>query len=72
LLNRRALGLTANRSPARTLRIADVVRGNEWYREEKIPEFGEPVPLLNPAVHQDEPITPTGPHSSERRPPSSE
>jgi hypothetical protein len=50
----RALGLTAIRAPARTIEVADVIGGNETYREVEIPEFGEPVPLPNPAVHQDE------------------
>ena len=49
-----ALGLTAIRAPARTIEVADVIGGNETYREVEIPEFGEPVPLPNPAVHQDE------------------
>jgi hypothetical protein len=50
----RALGLTAINAPARTIEIADVIGGNENYREVEIPEFGQPVPLPNPAVHQDE------------------
>jgi hypothetical protein len=50
----RALGLTAINAPARTIAIADVIGGNENYREVEVPEFGEPVPLPNPAVHQDE------------------
>lgn len=50
----RALGLTAINAPARTIEIADVIGGNEQYREVEIPEFGQPVPLPNPAVHQDE------------------
>jgi hypothetical protein len=54
----RALGLTAIRAPAKTLQIADVVGGNEKYREVEVPEFGEPVPLPNPAVSQDEPEPP--------------
>ena len=40
------------------LQIADVVGGNKKYREVEIPEFGKPVPLPNPAVHQDEPAPP--------------
>jgi hypothetical protein len=50
----RVLGLTAINAPARTIEIADVIGGNEQYREVEIPEFGQPVPLPNPAVHQDE------------------
>jgi hypothetical protein len=49
-----ALGLTALRAPARTLEVADVIGGNEGVREVEVPDFGEPVPLPNPAVHQDE------------------
>jgi hypothetical protein len=49
----RVLGLTALRGPVRKLEIADVLGGNEKYREVEIPDFGEPVPLPNPAVHQD-------------------
>ena len=49
-----ATGLTALRAPARTLEITDVVGGNETYREVEVPDFGQPVPLPNPAVHQDE------------------
>jgi hypothetical protein len=48
----RILGLTGMSRPSRTLEISDVVGGNESVREVKIPEFGEPVPLLNPEVHQ--------------------
>jgi hypothetical protein len=49
------LGLTGMRQPpSRTLEIVDVVGGNEVYREVEMPDFGQPVPLPNPAVHQDE------------------
>jgi hypothetical protein len=48
------LGLTAMRGPVKTITISDVVGGNEAYRTVEIPEFGKPVPLPNPAVHQDE------------------
>jgi hypothetical protein len=51
----RAFGLTAISGPSRTLQIADVVGGDAQYRDVEIPEFGQPVPLPNPAVHQDEP-----------------
>jgi hypothetical protein len=50
----RALGLTELRAPVRTIEIVDVVGGNETVRELEIPDFGEPVPLPNPAVHQAE------------------
>lgn len=51
----RALGLTEMQEPAKTIEIASVVGGNEAYREVPVPQFGQPVPLPNPAVHQDEP-----------------
>ena len=51
----RALGLTELRQPARTLTVKDVIGGNEGVREVEIPDAGEPTPLPNPAVHQDEP-----------------
>jgi hypothetical protein len=52
-------GLTAMNQPAtRSFEVVDVVGGNETYREVEIPAFGEPVPLPNPAVHQDEPNKP--------------
>lgn len=47
-----ALGLTALNAPARTVQITEVVGGNESYRDVEIPDFGEPVPLPNPAVVQ--------------------
>jgi len=47
-----ALGLTAMHAPARTVQVADVVGGNEKYRDVAIPDFGQPVPLPNPAVFQ--------------------
>lgn len=51
-----ALGLTSMAAaPSRTFEIVDVIGGNETYREVELPEFGEPVPLPNPAVHQDQP-----------------
>ena len=50
-----ALGLTQMASPAgRTLEIGDVLGGNENIREVEIPDFGQPVPLPNPAIHQDQ------------------
>lgn len=49
----RALGLTAlHQNNTRTLQIKDVSGGNERYREIKIPEAGQPIPLPNPAVFQ--------------------
>lgn len=51
----KALGLDSMRQPAgKTFEVVDVVGGNETYRDVEIPDFGEPVPLPNPGVHQDE------------------
>lgn len=47
-----------HRSTGKTFEVADVVGGNEAYREVEIPDFGQPVPLPNPAVHQDEATMP--------------
>lgn len=47
-----ALGLTALHAPAKTIQIANVVGGNEKYREVVIPDPGKPIPLPNPAVFQ--------------------
>jgi hypothetical protein len=47
-----ALGLTALNAPAKTVQVTDVVGGNEKYRDVPVPDFGEPVPLPNPAVFQ--------------------
>lgn len=47
-----ALGLTAMHVPAKTVKVTDVVGGNEKYRDVAIPDFGQPVPLPNPAVFQ--------------------
>mgnify|MGYP003387582420 CR=1 FL=1 len=49
------LGLNAmNSAPTRTIEITDVIGGNERVTEVEIPDFGDPVPLPNPAIHQDE------------------
>ena len=37
-----------------TIEITDVIGGNERVTEVEIPDFGDPVPLPNPAIHQDE------------------
>lgn len=47
-----ALGLTAINAPARTIKISDVVGGNEKYKEVAIPDPGQPMPLPNPVVFQ--------------------
>jgi hypothetical protein len=50
-----ATGLTAMRgSGGKTFQVKDVVGGNESYRNVAVPDAGQPVPLPNPAVHQDE------------------
>jgi len=38
--------------------LGDVIGGNDALREVTIPEFGEPTPLPNPAVFQDETSAP--------------
>jgi hypothetical protein len=49
----RALGLTEMQG-GRTIEVTDVLSGNEGIREVEIPDFGEPVPLPNTAIHQDQ------------------
>lgn len=48
-----ALGFTRLSNPTRTIEIIDVLGGNDAVREAEIPDFGDPVPLPNPAIHQD-------------------
>ncbi len=51
----RLLGLESmTAEPTRTIEITDVIGGNETVSEAEIPDYGDPVPLPNPAVHQDE------------------
>lgn len=50
----RLLGLNALSNPTRTIEVVDIVGGNEEYRNVEIPDFGDPVPLLNPNVYQGE------------------
>jgi hypothetical protein len=53
------LGLTAlSTTASRTLEITDVIGGNETVRTVEIPDFGEPVPLPNPEIHQSEMTAP--------------
>jgi hypothetical protein len=53
------LGITGmSTAPTQTIEIVDNVGGNENIREVKIPDFGDPVPLPNPDVFQDEPTPP--------------
>jgi hypothetical protein len=49
-----ALGFTRLSEPTRTIEIADTIGGNENVRELEIPDYGEPVPLPNPGIHQEE------------------
>lgn len=49
----RVLGLTQISGGAtETFEITDVIGGNERVREVEVPDFGDPVPLPNPAVYQ--------------------
>lgn len=50
-----ATGLTElNAGPTVTIEITDIIGGNEVMREVEIPGFGQPTPLPNPAVFQDQ------------------
>lgn len=40
--------------PTETIEITDIIGGNEVIREVEIPMFGEPTPLPNPSVFQDQ------------------
>lgn len=51
----RVLGLTAIHGPSKMVQLQDVVGGNENLREVKVPSFGDPIPLPNPAVAQIKP-----------------
>jgi len=54
-----ATGLTAMAEPpARVIEIGDVIGGNAALREVAVPEAGEPTPLPNPAVFQDQTAAP--------------
>lgn len=49
----RALGLSEMSGGAtQTFAVTDVIGGNERVREVEVPDFGDPVPLPNPAVYQ--------------------
>ena len=52
----RATGLTAMATPpaGRTITLPDVIGGNDTLREVAVPDVGDPTPLPNPAVFQDE------------------
>lgn len=45
-------------APTQTIEFVDTAGGNESVREIEIPDFGDPVPLPNPAVAQAEPGPP--------------
>jgi hypothetical protein len=47
------LGITGmSTAPTQTIELVDNIGGNETLREVEIPDFGDPVPLPNPNVHQ--------------------
>lgn len=50
----RVLGLTQMSSGTRTIEIVDVIGGNETIRQVEVPDSGDPVPLPNPGVSQEE------------------
>jgi len=54
----KVLGLTALHAPTRTLQIKDVIGRNETYRDVKISDPRDPLPLPNPAVAQIKPVAP--------------
>lgn len=49
-----ALGLTQLNAPTKTFEIRDIIGGNEVLKTVALPDAGEPTPLPNPAVYQDE------------------
>ncbi len=54
----RALGLTDLATSTRTIDIVDVTGGNETITQVAIPDTGDPVPLPNPAIYQNETAPP--------------
>jgi hypothetical protein len=52
------LGLTELATSTRTIEITDVTGGNESITQVEIPDTGDPVPLPNPAVYQNETAPP--------------
>jgi hypothetical protein len=54
----KALGLTDLAVSTRTIEITDVTGGNEAITQVEIPDTGDPVPLPNPAVYQNETAPP--------------
>jgi len=63
------LGLTELNRSTRTLQIKDVTGGNERYREIKVPDAGEPIPLPNPEVFQGKSTPPRSASKTIRLPP---
>ena len=54
----KALGLTELGATTRTIEIKDVTGGNESITQVEIPDTGDPVPLPNPGVYQNEAAPP--------------
>jgi hypothetical protein len=54
----KALGLTELATSTRTIEISDVTGGNETITQVEVPDTGDPVPLPNPAVYQNEAAPP--------------
>ncbi|MEO6542294.1 MAG: hypothetical protein ABIN74_14925 [Ferruginibacter sp.] len=54
----KALGLTDLAGSTKTIEITDVTGGNETITQVEIPDTGDPVPLPNPAVYQNESAPP--------------
>lgn len=54
----KALGLTELATSTRTIEILDITGGNESITQVAIPDTGDPVPLPNPAVYQNEAMPP--------------
>ena len=50
----KATGLTQLNTDTVSIEITDIIGGNEVIREVEIPGFGEPTPLPNPSVFQDQ------------------
>jgi hypothetical protein len=52
-------GMSTGAGPTQTIELVDTIGGNERVREVEIPDFGDPVPLPNPDIHQPEAAAPT-------------
>ena len=54
------IGLNQLQAPdTEIIEIRDFLSGNEMYKEVEIPAFGQPIPLPNPNVHQEQNILPS-------------